>query len=462
MNRSIGQYTLFLAFSLMFALIARGQQVVIGGPPLEIRNDIDALVKAANSGSSEEWEKMAQEHFSPSELKSHSVEERKQVFDNLRRDFGTISVGFVEGPDEPVRLQIKGSTGASGIIEFSLEHAAPYRINDLAVMIGGSGHDKLNSNVDPPAVNGNMPNEQLARALDTYFGKLAANDVFSGNVLVAKDGKTLFQGSYGFADRANKVANVSATRFNVGSINKTFTQAAIQQLVARGKLSLTDTVGKLLPNYPQEMTRAATIDQLLHHSAGVADFFGEQFSATAKDRFRSNADYYKFVSNLKPLFAPGTRRQYCNGCYIVLGAIIERVSGTPYEQYVQENIFKPAGMTATGPLQSDGINPDVAIGYTQKAGDGRLQSNVLMQGASGCAAGGGYATAADLLSYADALRHGRIPDVAPAKDLGIAGGAPGINSILEQSGPWTVVVLSNLDPPAAEDVGRSLVRALSQ
>lgn len=461
MNRSIGQYRLFLAFSLMFALIAPGQQVVTGGPPPEIRSHIDALVKAANSGSSEEWEKMAQEHFSPSELKRHSVDERKQVFDNLRRDFGAISVGFVEGPDEPLRLHVKGSTGASGIIELSLEHNAPYRINDLAAKIGGSGHDKLNSKVDPPPVNGNMPNEQLARALDTYFGKLAANDVFSGNVLVAKDGKTLYQGSYGFADRANKVANDSATRFNVGSINKTFTQAAIQQLVARGKLSLTDTVGKLLPNYPQEMTRAATVDQLLHHSAGVADFFGEQFSATAKDRFRSNADYYKLVSGLKPLFAPGTRRQYCNGCYIVLGAIIERVSGIPYEQYVQENIFKPAGMTATGPLQSDGINPDVAIGYTQKAGDGRLRSNVLMHGASGCAAGGGYATAADLLSYAEALRHGRIPDVASAEDLGIAGGAPGINSILEQNGPWTVIVLSNLDPPAAEDVGRSLARALS-
>src|SRR3984893_12004638 len=305
MNRSIGQYTLFLAFSVMFALIARGQQVVTGGPPLEIRSHIDALVKAANSGSSEEWEKRVQEHFSPSELKRHSVEERKQVFDNLRRDFGTISVGFVEGPDEPLRLHIKGSTGASGIIELSLEHDSSYRINDLAVKIGESGHDKLNSNVDPPPVNGNMPNEQLARVLDTYFGKLAANDVFSGNVLVAKDGKTLFRGSYAFADRANKVANVSATRFNVGSINKTFTQAAIQQLVARGKLSLTDTVGKLLPNYPQEMTRAATIDQLLLHSAGVADFFGEQFSATSKDRFRSNADYYKFVSGLKPLFAPG-------------------------------------------------------------------------------------------------------------------------------------------------------------
>src|SRR6202047_3012348 len=356
MNRSIGQYTLFLAFSLMFALIARGQQVVTGGPPPEIRNHIDALVKAANSGSSEEWEKMAQEHFSPSELKSHSVEERKQVFDNLRRDFGPISLGRVEGPDEPLRLHIKGSTGASGVIELKLEEDAPYRINDLGLKVGADD-DKSHSSVDSPRVNGNMSNEQLARTLDTYFGRLVASDVFSGNVLVAKDGKTVYERSYGFADRANKVSNDSATRFNLGSINKTFTQAAIQQLIARGKLSLTDTVGKLLPDYPQETTRGAPVDQLLHHAAGVADFFGEEFSRAAKDRFRSNADYYKFVSGLKPLFAPGERRQYCNGCYIVLGAIIEHVSGISYEQYVEENIFKPARMTATGPLQADGINP---------------------------------------------------------------------------------------------------------
>ncbi len=409
-----------------------------------------------------EWEKMAQEHFSPAALKRHSAEERKQVFDNLVRDFGTISLGSVEGPDEPLRLHIKGSTGASGVIELSLEHDTPYRIDDLGVKTGGAEDDKSRSSIDSPPVNGSMPSEQLARALDTYFGKLLASDAFSGNVLVAKDGIAVYQQSFGFADRANKVPNDSATRFNLGSINKTFTQIAIQQLVARGNFSLTDTVGKLLPDYPQEMTRAATVDQLLHHSAGVADFFGEQFSATAKDRFRSNADYYKFVSGLKPLFRPGARRQYCNGCYIVLGAIIERVSGISYEQYVQENIFKPAGMPLTGPLQTDDLNQNVAIGYTQQTSAKHLRSNVLMHGASGCAAGGGYATATDLLSYARALRDGRIPDVSPAKEVGIAGGGPGINAVLEQNGPWTVIVLSNLDPPAAESAGRPLARALSQ
>jgi D-alanyl-D-alanine carboxypeptidase len=460
MSRSLGQYTLILAFSLMFAPMVTGQQVVTGGPPPEIRNHIDALVKAANSGSANEWEKMAQEHFSSAGLKRQTAEERKQVFDRLRRDFGTISLGFVEDP-EPLRLHIEGSTGASGIIELSLEHDAGSRINDFTVKIGGDG-DKPHAGVESPAVNGSMANEQLGRALDAYFSKLVADDVFSGNVLVAKHGKTIYQRSFGYADRANKVPNDSATRFNIGSINKTITQTAIQQLVARGKLSLTDTVGKLLPDYPQEITRGATVDQLLQHTAGVADFFGEQFSATAKDRFRSNGDYYKFVSGLRPLFAPGERRQYCNGCYIVLGAIIERISGVSYEQFVQENIFKPAGMTLTGPLQADDINADVATGYTEQTSDKRLRSNVLMHGASGCAAGGGYATASDLLSYADALRDGRIPDVAPAKNVGIAGGAPGINSVLEQNGPWTVIVFSNLDPPAAENVGRPLARALSE
>jgi D-alanyl-D-alanine carboxypeptidase len=461
MTRSIGHYTILIASSLIFTLLASGQQRVTDGPAPEIRGHIDALVKALNSGSSDQWERMAQEHFSPGELRRHSVEDRKQVFNNLRRDYGSISIGMVEGPDDPLRLHVKGSTGASGVIELTLEPGAPYRIAALGVRIGGADHEKSQS-VDSPPINGSMSNVQLAGALDPYFSRLAAKEVFSGNVLVAKSGKVVYERSYGFADIANKRPNDSATRFNLGSINKTFTQSAIQQLIARGKLSLTDTVGKLLPDYPQEMTRTATVDQLLHHAAGVADFFGEEFTAMAKDRFRSNADYYNFISRLKPLFAPGERRQYCNGCYIVLGAIIERISGVSYETYIEENISKPAGMMATGPLQTDAIIPDVALGYTRQGGDGRLRSNVLMHGASGCAAGGGYATAADLLAYGEALRLGRIPDVAPSKDVGIAGGAPGINSVLEQNGLWTVIVLSNLDPPSAEDLAKPLAQALSR
>jgi hypothetical protein len=113
-------------------------------------------------------------------------------------------------------------------------------------------------------------------------------------------------------------------------------------------------------------------------------------------------------------------------------------------------------------LQSDGITPNVAIGYTQMDGDRQLRSNVLKHGASGSAAGGGYATARDLLQYAEALRHGSIPDVGASNGIGIAGGAPGINSFMEQKGPWTVIVLTNFDPPVGEETGSSLARALSR
>jgi CubicO group peptidase (beta-lactamase class C family) len=306
-----------------------------------------------------------------------------------------------------------------------------------------------------------MSEAQLTAVLNDYLRGLAAKDVFSGDVLIAKGDKVLYAGSAGFADRSNKLQNGPSTRFNVGSIDKAFTKTAIEQLVERGKISVTDTIGKLLPDYPQAESRRATVDQLLHHSAGIADVFGEEFDRVSKDSFRSNADYYKFVSGAKPMFLPGARTQYCNGCYVVLGAIIERVSSMSYERYLEENIFKPAGMDSTGFLQVDGINPDVAVGYAHPEHGGGLQSNVLMNGASGCAAGGGYSSTGDLFRYADALRTRRIPDIASSNSLNIGGGAPGINAVVQQSGPWTVVVMANLDPPAAEIIGTALARALT-
>jgi hypothetical protein len=125
MNRVILRYALLFVFSLTLALLASGEQVVTGPPP-EVKGHIDAFVNALNSGRPELWEQMAQEHFSPGALKRHSVEKRRQVFDDLRRDFETISVGMVEGPDEPLQVHVKGSTGETGVVELKLEPDAGY------------------------------------------------------------------------------------------------------------------------------------------------------------------------------------------------------------------------------------------------------------------------------------------------------------------------------------------------
>ena len=462
MTRILRRCTYSFVLVLALATSAAAQQHVGDGPPPEIRAHIDAFVKAFNSGNPDAWEAMAQAHFSPAALQRRTAAQRKDGYQSLRRDFGNITITRVErnAPDAPLEISVKGDAGASGTFTMELEAEAPYRIERLGVRIGGPAGDDEKSSVPAPTVNGQMNDAAIAQALDAYFTQLTAADTFSGNVVVAKDGKAVFEKSYGYADRANKLANNSATRFNLGSINKTFTQAAIQQLVGKGKLALTDTLGKLIPDYPQQETRAATVEQLLHHTAGVANFFGEEFDHTNKDRFRSNADYYKWVAAMKPQFAPGARREYCNGCYIVLGEIIARVSGMPYEQYIAENVFKPAGMNASGALQSDGINANVAIGYTRREGND-LHANFLMHGASGSAAGGGYSTARDLLAYSEAARHGRIPGVAASEGMGIAGGAPGINAALEENGPWTIIVLTNFDPPAGEQLAGAVSQALA-
>jgi CubicO group peptidase (beta-lactamase class C family) len=321
-----------------------------------------------------------------------------------------------------------------------------------------------------------MSKEDLSKALDAYLSTFGTDGTLSGVVLVAKDGKPVFEKAYGLADRSNNVPNTLATRFSLGSINKAFTQTAIAQLVAAGKLSYTDTLGALIPDYPQEQTRTATIEQLLRHTAGIADFFGEEFVKTPKDRFRSNADYYRFVSSKPPLFAPGARNQYCNGCYITLGAIIERVSSMPYERYIAEHVFKPAGMSAAFP-QADAIEPNIAQGYTRRGADGQVRSSIFMRGAAGSAAGGAYATAGDLIAFDNALRERRLLDEKGLArifssasgnsgrvmgNFGIAGGAPGTNAVLESDGVWTVVVLTNFDPPTGESLGLAIQKALAR
>jgi CubicO group peptidase (beta-lactamase class C family) len=325
--------------------------------------------------------------------------------------------------------------------------------------------------VDPlaPPVNASMTSAEIDQTLTAFFTKLAGEDLFSGVALVARNGVPVHFKAYGMANREKKIPNDIRTRFNIGSINKTFTQVAIGQLAEAGKLSLTDTLGKFFPEYPQAVTRNATIQQLLTHRAGVSDFFGAEFSNTPKSNFTSNADYFTFVSNRPPAFAPGERNQYCNGCYIALGAIIEKVSGMPYEKYVAENVFAKAEMTSTGYPRSDRPAADIAIGYTRRGASSQalnpstpqaLRANTDMHGVTGSAAGGGYSTALDLLTYVKAIRNGKFPGTD--KDLAIAGGAPGTNAIVESDGEWTVIVLTNFDPPIGEKIGVSIASALGR
>jgi CubicO group peptidase (beta-lactamase class C family) len=307
---------------------------------------------------------------------------------------------------------------------------------------------------------------QIAAAVD----KAVNEDRFSGVVMVAKDGAPVLTRATGFADPAKKIPNRADTKFNLGSINKFFTKIAIGQLAAAGKLSLTDTMRKHLPDYPSPVADKITIEQLIEHRSGLGDIFGEKFM-TSRAKLRTLADYLPLFAGEPLQFEPGAQQKYSNAGYVVLGLIVERVSGQNYYDYVRDHITKPLGMKDTASYAVDENVPNRAVGLTKRGPNGPLAergANTAALPARGSSAGGGYSTAADLLRLTNALLADKVlparwtnwlfsNDFAPSKrNLGIAGGSPGVNALLEIAPPYTLVVLSNFDPPSAEQIGQAV------
>lgn len=332
-----------------------------------------------------------------------------------------------------------------------------------------------------------MAEDDAVRAIERRLRILAAADRFSGAVLVAKGDRVLVRAAYGLADHAFAVANRVDTKFNLGSMNKMFTAVAVGQLVEAGKLSFTDTLAEVLPDYPnQAFARAATIHHLLTHTSGIGGtaFPPELFEQ--RDRYRRPADYLPLFADEAPLFPPGARFEYANHGYLVLGLVIERLSGQDYDDYVREHVFEPAGMRDTAARAWDEVTPNLAVGYMRGPADPLglqpRRTNVSMLPFRGSPAGGGYSTVDDLLAFAHALRDHRLVGAAmletltapkvetPWKDparrygygflshhrngreiRGHGGGAPGINGELQifQDGSYTVAVLGNYDHPNA-------------
>jgi CubicO group peptidase (beta-lactamase class C family) len=321
------------------------------------------------------------------------------------------------------------------------------------VTIGG-GRDPQ-ATADWPKISARAASDEaVAGGLRSYLDALVQRDLFSGTILVAKNGKPLFLQSYGLADKAAGLPNTNETKYNLGSIDKTFTRIALMQLREAGKIDFEKTLRTCLPDYPSDIADKITIAQILDHSSGLGDFFGPAYRAADKKNIRTLRDYQALFVD-KPLeFEPGTRRRYSNAGYVVLGLVIERLSGMNYHDYVRKNIFVPAGMRDTGSFTIDEKVPNRAIGYMRDGGERVANTNVLP--GRGSSAGGGYSTAADMLRFVEALQAGKLTQKRPQGAEGWAGGMAGINAIVEYAGEWAIVVLSNYDPPAAEEVAQNV------
>jgi CubicO group peptidase (beta-lactamase class C family) len=327
------------------------------------------------------------------------------------------------------------------------------------------------------------PEPSIAGEIDSYLNSLVAEKKLSGAVLVAKDGVTVASKTAGIANQATGAPITLNTRFNLGSMNKMFTAVAIAQLAQAGRLSFSDPIGKYLPDYPnKEVADKVTIHQLLTHTSGMGMYWNEKFMAQ-REKLLTVAAHLPLFASDPLLFPPGEKFQYSNSGYMVLGAIIEKISGQDYYSYVQEHVYKPAGMTETGFYEPGKEIPNLAIGYSRMSPDGKkleeARDNTNMREVKGGPAGGGYSTVGDLVKFHMALRSykllneestrlvttGKVDAGGPIGRYGYGfgdkvfdgkhivghnGGSPGISANFEMYPElgYTAVILMNTDPPA--------------
>ena len=478
----------FIQAVLLFLFVAFAAVAQTQLPVTPAGKRVADYVQAFNSGDATRMLEFQKSNMAAAALQRRTDAERQQMYKQIYAELGALEVRrVVEAKADAITILFFSKNNLWAKYSFSFEAAPPHKLT-------GIGIDEVDSNA-PPELDHATPkptnDAELAAAVSAYLDKQTQADEFSGAVLVAKDGKPIFQKAYGLANKNYNAPNQLDTKFNLGSINKDFTKIAIAQLAEQGKLSFIDPIGKHLPDYPnREAAQKVTIQHLINMTSGIGDFFGEKYINTPKERLRRIKDYLPLFANEPLAFEPGTKRQYSNGGYIVLGAIIEAASGEDYYNYIREHIFKPAAMLNTDSFELDKVVPNLATGYTRRASydeneEATRRSNIYVLPARGSSAGGSYSTAEDLLKFTLALQNFKLlspaytrwmlvdpmsapPVLATARTanqidiaeggLGIAGGAPGLNATVEMNlaSGYTVIVLSNYDPPAAESVGRQI------
>lgn len=254
----------------------------------------------------------------------------------------------------------------------------------------------------------------------------ASKGLFSGVALVRRGDEIVFSGAYGFAARAWSVRNAVATRFRVASVGKMFTAAAVLRLIEAGAFSLDTSAVRLLGLAGAKIPEEVTITHLLTHTSGIADYYDEDDGEDAWDRLwqerpiyrmRTLADYYPMFAGKEPLARPGERFHYSGAGYILLGMVIEAVTGQTYFDYVTRDIFARLGMRRSGFIATDDVEPEVAEGYTlvgDSPGGPKWQRNIYSVTPQAASDGGVVSTADDLIDFMQALRRGRVvsPELA--------------------------------------------------
>ena len=456
-------------FSLLVAIVLPGLPITAAPaefPATPAGRVLAGYIEAVNSGNKDKLEAF---------IKAHRPD-RPDALDRML-DLRWITGGF--------DLYSVESSQALNIQAVLREREGYQRYNRMSVFVS-AGNPPVITNITlmviPPPAGAPVParlTQQAAVAVwEAEIDKAASNGKFSGVWLWARNGKVITSGAKGKADREKGIDNTLNTKFRIGSMNKMFTAVATLQLVERGTLSLDDSVGKILPDYPNtNVASRVKVRHLLSHTGGTGDIFGPEFEAHRLE-LKTLQDYVKVYGARDLQFEPGSKWEYSNYGFLLLGVMIEKVSGKSYYDFVAENIYKVAGMTNSGSEPESVEVANRSKGYMRDQFE--MVSNEPTLPWRGTSAGGGYTTAVDLMTFADALMSNKLLKAetlaeatrprfeagdygfgfqvgrpSEVRTYGHGGGAPGMNGILRmypESGQ-SVIVLCNLDPASASRMG---------
>jgi CubicO group peptidase (beta-lactamase class C family) len=354
----------------------------------------------AVSAPAEDRQSLLERHFSP------GIRERNgdaELLDTLAMLSEALAPELATLPKPRV---VQGEKGPTGELQYTLPTGRRLSLT-LGVTEGDAPQvDRFGLRPLPPEVAAVKPEQLPAVIAERIRAEFEAGR-FSGAVLVARGDALIYADAVGLADRSSGRANTLDTPINLGSINKMFTGIAIAQLQAAGKLDWQDTVGKHLPEFPNAAIRDhVTIHQLLTHTSGVGDYFNPAHDARKHELDTQQEFLETFVD--QPLqFEPGQGMEYSNGGPVILGLIIEAISGSDYYRYIRDHVYRPAGMANADHYRRDDRAAGFALGY-MKTEDGTWQDNGSDLSLRGSAAGGGYASARDMFAFSRALAQERL------------------------------------------------------
>jgi CubicO group peptidase (beta-lactamase class C family) len=434
------------------------------------------FIDAFNSGNIEAMQEFIEKNWSESSLEEYTVEQwMSDLSGYYEKTRGLTFHNLVETKEHEITLLVQEKLTEKMIhFVFTFDEKPPHKIVDIT--------NKPARGFAQLVEIKKMTKDDATAELDRYINKLVAADAFSGAVLLAKDDKIIFKKAYGLASKRFSVPNKVDTKFNLASMNKMFTALAICQLAEQNRLSFDDTIIKHVPDYPnKEVAEKVTIHHLLTHTSGLGHFWNEKFEAQWR-RLRTVDDHIPLFADDPLAFEPGEKMQYSNSGFVVLGLIIEKVTGMSYYDYMKKHIFEPAEMMNTDYYEADKPVPNLAIGYTKMSPEGKpskeWRNNLFIHRIKGGPAGGGYSTVEDLHKFALALKNytllsseyteilltGKVqmgPGIKYAygfgdhrtddmRFVGHNGGAPGINTEFRTSpdSGYTIVVLCNYDRAA--------------